>query len=715
MNFNISVCLRTSFLTRMGSVMINPRCNIRGRSSTDPTDLTHIYKSMSETEPEMDDHEVYVSRLNRPDEKKSKQYRDIYDKARSDFDNYTDEKFDRSTDDFHQRKNFNNGRRQSNRFDGQTYGKKQFFDRNDRFDEFDDQRQRKKQFFNRNDRFDEFNDQRQRKKQFFDRNDRFDQFNDQRQRKKQSFDQRDQYIDKKSARDYKNFNYKNKMINDFSDEDNALYRDDRTNLYDHEPRFSRQSEQQFSQFKKAKRIKNYDEEESFDNYDNDETPEEHENQSRQTRPKIPLPYNVTKENRFEVLNQIVTPLHLKPYNIQLKIKFHKHYELLRKFGAKLKQVNSTLIRDNKGLPCPLEQVKPSPLTERYRNKDEFSIWPGVDGYSKTLGFFIGQPSIHENVVCVEPDQIIVSRESHLSIAKKFQNYLKEVTQYDSCQNYGEGGNWRRFHIRSNSEGHHMITAIMHPQELTQQELDDEMKRYRDYFDGDPRISSVYFQASQHTRMSNEKAPFNHLSGDKTIMETLFDKKFEISVDSFFQINPKAAEVLNRTIVSELSATRNTTVLDICCGTGTLATIIAPDVCRVIGIDSSQSAISDANNNARLNGVKNTTFMTGSVENLLPQLMDDLYSQDIVVVANPSRAGLKASVINAIREMPSIRKVVYVSCKPEGYALKNFVHLCMPANRENRQLGPAFLPINAVPVDMFPHTTHCELVITFERF
>ncbi|XP_054165890.1 tRNA (uracil-5-)-methyltransferase homolog B-like [Oppia nitens] len=430
---------------------------------------------------------------------------------------------------------------------------------------------------------------------------------------------------------------------------------------------------------------------------------------------IPLPYHITPENRFEILNQIITPLYGKSYDKQLGIKYTKNKKILQSFGKRLREINSPVICAGDGLVCPLERVKESPIVERYRNKDEFSIWPGIDGYNRTLGFFVGQPSVNKQVYCVEPYHIVVSRESHLSIAEKFQSYLKYITKYDSCENYGLGGHWRRFHIRSNCLGDHMVTAILHPQQLSQEQLNDEMNQLRQFFEDDCRIKSFYFQASRHTRLSDEKSPFINIFGDKTITESLFDKKFEISVDSFFQINTTAAEVLYKTIMSELNVNKKTTVLDICCGTGTLAILMASDVCRVVGIDSSQSAINDAKKNAAFNGIKNAVFISGTVERELPKLVDELYSDNIVVVANPTRAGLHPSVINILRELNFIRKIVYVSCKPEGYALRNFVHLCVPSNRHNSHLGSPFVPINAVPVDLFPQTNHCELIITFERF
>ena len=44
-------------------------------------------------------------------------------------------------------------------------------------------------------------------------------------------------------------------------------------------------------------------------------------------------------------------------------------------------------------------------------------------------------------------------------------------------------------------------------------------------------------------------------------------------------------------------------------------------------------------------------------------------------------------------------------------------LCTPApfkKRQNTMAGPPFRLVRAIPVDMFPHTPHTELVALFER-
>ena len=57
-----------------------------------------------------------------------------------------------------------------------------------------------------------------------------------------------------------------------------------------------------------------------------------------------------------------------------------------------------------------------PITEGYRNKDEFNIQTGVDGNPKTVGFFVGSPA-EGSVVCVRGTRLINVRHSHIEVAQ----------------------------------------------------------------------------------------------------------------------------------------------------------------------------------------------------------------------------------------------------------------------------------------------------------
>lgn len=202
-------------------------------------------------------------------------------------------------------------------------------------------------------------------------------------------------------------------------------------------------------------------------------------------------------------------------------------------------------------------------------------------------------------------------------------------------------------------------------------------------------------------------------------------RFRISPDAFFQVNQSAAEVLYGT-VRDLCApnkgedggrmTAGGTLLDVCCGTGAIGITASRGVDRIIGVELVEKAVDDARHNAALNGALNCEFVSGKAEVVLPELLTRLSSAGggLTAVVNPARAGLHPRVVRALRNQAAIRRLVYVSCKPDGEAMRNFRELCCGHSLQGKLTGEAFTPSLAVPVDMFPHTPHCELVLLFER-
>lgn len=65
-----------------------------------------------------------------------------------------------------------------------------------------------------------------------------------------------------------------------------------------------------------------------------------------------------------------------------------------------------------------------------------------------------------------------------------------------------------------------------------------------------------------------------LHGSSTIVEILCGLKFLISPLSFFQTNTAAAEILYTSVDELFSPSPEVTVLDICCGTGTIGLCLA---------------------------------------------------------------------------------------------------------------------------------------------
>jgi len=65
-----------------------------------------------------------------------------------------------------------------------------------------------------------------------------------------------------------------------------------------------------------------------------------------------------------------------------------------------------------------------------------------------------------------------------------------------------------------------------------------------------------------------------LHGQEYIVEEVNGLKFRISPESFFQINTAASELLFNSAKDLASINSQTTVLDVCCGSGTIGLSIA---------------------------------------------------------------------------------------------------------------------------------------------
>ncbi|KAM9365680.1 tRNA (uracil-5-)-methyltransferase homolog B [Pholidichthys leucotaenia] len=443
----------------------------------------------------------------------------------------------------------------------------------------------------------------------------------------------------------------------------------------------------------------------------------HEKQRKRGR-KASFADNLSWEER---LADVVTPLWRMTYDEQLELK-QKHQErILSQLQEHLYGGFQPPVRGK--LRFPILPILPSPVVDGYRNKSTFSVNRGVDGNPKTVGFYIGTGR-ERNILCVGGDHLLNMPTKHKLVARCYQDFIR-LSSLEPCLMFHTGGHWREIAVRTNAEGHTMAIVYFHPQTLSPEEVAIHKAELVDYFTRGPgsvcQLASLYFQESRMTRCSHEESPYQLLHGQPHIYEEVLGFKFRISADAFFQVNQAAAQVLYSAVrdlcVPENSAGQTKvggTLLDVCCGTGTIGITLSPRVDRVIGIEIIEQAVEDATHNAALNNVPNCEFVPGKAEVVLPGLLPQLNTTagGLTAVVNPARAGLHYRVVQALRNQPAIRRLVYISCKPDGEAMKNFKELCCAPQK--KLTGEQFSPTLAMPVDMFPHTHHCEVVLLFER-
>nr|XP_020759071.1 tRNA (uracil-5-)-methyltransferase homolog A [Odocoileus virginianus texanus] len=451
--------------------------------------------------------------------------------------------------------------------------------------------------------------------------------------------------------------------------------------------------------------------------------------ARLAKPKAdPLARKRRQEDRGELsagpaacVADVVTPLWAVPYEEQLERKRQECEQVLQKLAREIGSTNRALLpwllsqrhKHNKAC-CPLEGVRPSPQQTEYRNKCEFLVGVGVDGEDNTVGCRLSK---YKSGTCAvaAPFNTVHIPGATKQVVKAFQEFIRS-TPYSAYDPETYSGHWKQLTVRTSRRGQAMAIAYFHPQNLSPEELAGLKASLAQYFmEGPGKASGVtclYFvEEGQRKTPSQEGLPLEHVAGDRCIREDVLGLTFRISPHAFFQVNTAAAEVLYTLIQDWAQLDAGSTVLDVCCGTGTIGLALARKVKRVVGVELSQEAVEDARVNALDNELSNVEFHCGRAEELVPTLVSRLASQQLVAVLDPPRAGLHSRVVLAVRRAENLRRLLYVSCNPRA-AMGNFVDLCRAPS--NRVKGTPFRPVKAVAVDLFPQTPHCEMLILFER-
>ena len=176
-----------------------------------------------------------------------------------------------------------------------------------------------------------------------------------------------------------------------------------------------------------------------------------------------------------------------------------------------------------------------------------------------------------------------------------------------------------------------------------------------------------------------------------------DLIFYISPSAFFQVNTNQAIKLYDKVKEYAGLKGTETVLDLYCGTGTIALYLSGSCKKVYGIEINEDAIKDANLNKEKNKIKNAEFYCLNANQFLNKIKDKI---DVLVV-DPPRGGLDTKTINSILKLKPSR-MVYVSCDVSTLA------------RDLKLLSEEYQILEVTPVDMFPNTCHVESVCLLEK-
>jgi len=185
-----------------------------------------------------------------------------------------------------------------------------------------------------------------------------------------------------------------------------------------------------------------------------------------------------------------------------------------------------------------------------------------------------------------------------------------------------------------------------------------------------------------------------LTADETLAMRLDDVVLHLRPGSFFQTNTAIAAGLYRQARDWLDEVSPATVWDLYCGVGGFALHVAAPGRRVLGIEVNAPAIESARLSAAEAGLTGVEFRVGDAT-----AVGGAEAPDAVIV-NPPRRGLGAELC-ATLENSQVETVVYSSCNAETLA---------------RDLAamPSLRPTRIRVFDMFPQTTHYEVMVLLTR-
>ena len=199
-----------------------------------------------------------------------------------------------------------------------------------------------------------------------------------------------------------------------------------------------------------------------------------------------------------------------------------------------------------------------------------------------------------------------------------------------------------------------------------------------------------------------------LHGEPRMRDELLDCTFEISPVSFYQVNPQQTEVLYLQAIEGMDLQDGTVVLDAYCGSGTIGIAAAAHArkqgvrIRLVGVERNVEGVRDAVRNAQINGLADTAeFIARDATEYMREAADAHMHVDVVVM-DPPRAGSTPEFIEAAAALAP-RRIVYISCNPVTHV------------RDLAVLGENGYRVERLtPVDLFPHTSHTEMVTTLTR-
>jgi len=369
---------------------------------------------------------------------------------------------------------------------------------------------------------------------------------------------------------------------------------------------------------------------------------------------------LTEEKRAFARGELVEILEASPQRIMPRCKHFGvcggcHYQNLpyeEQLKIKTQILRDQLTRIGRIENPPLREMIASPDPWNYRNHVQFHLTE-----EGKLGYVGAGPSFAQGIIPIT--------ECHLP--EESINTLWPQLEFDPDANI------ERVSLRAGKENDLMLVLESNSAESPELEIEAEIS-----------VALVF----------EENAAV--IAGNDHIVIPVLGRDFHVSAASFFQVNTALAEKMVQHLLTCLTVSLSTTLLDVYCGVGLFSAFLAPKCERVIGIESSPSACEDFAIN--LDEFDNVELYEGLAEEIIPYLK----AKPDIVLVDPPRAGLDKHVVDGILKLkPQV--IAYISCDPSTLARDS-----------KRMIEGGYKLKQVTPFDLFPQTYHIESISIFEQ-
>ncbi|KAL2937349.1 putative RNA methyltransferase CT0009 [Bienertia sinuspersici] len=326
------------------------------------------------------------------------------------------------------------------------------------------------------------------------------------------------------------------------------------------------------------------------------------------------------------------------YEAQLKHKEQQVRELMMHVGK--------FSDERSDFPSIMKPIVPCANEFHYRNKMEFSFsnrrWKPREFLEEEQGigndFALGlhAPGFFDKVLDV--NKCLLQSEPANAVLLAVQNCWRDQSLGLSPYNvHSHAGFLKHLVIRSGRDVHSGKPEIM-VNFVTSAYKPDLLEPLVDKVSAIPEVASIVNNINTSVGSTSIGEVEHVLYGKATIAEMLRGLTFQISANSFFQTNAQQAEILYKLIedAAGLRGDGSEIVLDLFCGTGTIGLTLAKSVKHVYGYEVVAQAISDAHQNADLNGIRNATFVQGDLNKIDENFGKSFPMPDVVISGSFSR-------------------------------------------------------------------------------